>query len=44
MSVSIGELAVRFGCELRGDPSLTVERVATLSSADAHAVDRKSVV
>ena len=38
MSVSIGELAVRFGCELRGDPSLTVERVATLSSADAHAV------
>ena len=38
MSVSIGELAVRFGCELRGDPRLTVERVATLSSADARAV------
>ncbi|MHB1816320.1 MAG: UDP-3-O-(3-hydroxymyristoyl)glucosamine N-acyltransferase, partial [Steroidobacteraceae bacterium] len=38
MSVSIGELAVRFGCELRGDPRLTVERVATLASADARAV------
>lgn len=38
MSVSIGELAVRFGCELRGDPSATVDRVATLSSADARSV------
>ena len=34
MSVSIGELAVRFGCELRGDPDTRVERVATLASAD----------
>ncbi len=30
---SLGELAVRFGLTLRGDPSLTVRRVATLSHA-----------
>lgn len=33
MSVSLGELAVRFGCELRGDPDLRVEHVATLAHA-----------
>jgi UDP-3-O-[3-hydroxymyristoyl] glucosamine N-acyltransferase len=33
MSLSLGELAVRFGCELRGDPSILIERVATLSGA-----------
>ena len=33
MSVSLGELAVRFGCELRGDPDTRVERVATLAGA-----------
>jgi UDP-3-O-[3-hydroxymyristoyl] glucosamine N-acyltransferase len=38
MSVSLGELAVRFGCELRGDPDTRVERVATLANADAHAL------
>lgn len=38
MSVSIGELAVRFGCELAGDPGVTVERVATLADADGHSV------
>ena len=38
MSVSIGELAVRFGCELRGDPGLEVERVASLDQADGRAV------
>ncbi len=38
MSVSIGELAVRFGCELQGDPGVTVERVATLADADAQSV------
>jgi len=27
---SLGELAVRFGCELRGDPSVRVDSVATL--------------
>ena len=34
MPVSLGELAVRFGCELRGDPDRCVERVATLANAD----------
>jgi UDP-3-O-[3-hydroxymyristoyl] glucosamine N-acyltransferase len=34
MSVLLGELAVRFGCELRGDPDARVERVATLANAD----------
>ncbi len=33
MSVSIGELAVRFGCELRGDPDAHVGSVASLSNA-----------
>jgi hypothetical protein len=35
MPVSLGELAVRFGCELRGDPDRRIERVATLAGADA---------
>jgi UDP-3-O-[3-hydroxymyristoyl] glucosamine N-acyltransferase len=30
MSATLGELAVRFGCELRGDPGLRIESVATL--------------
>ena len=33
MSLSLGELAVRFGCELRGDPDARVARVATLANA-----------
>jgi len=33
MSFALGELAVRFGCELRGDPALRVARVATLAHA-----------
>ena len=33
MSFALGELAVRFGCELRGDPNQRVSRVATLSGA-----------
>jgi UDP-3-O-[3-hydroxymyristoyl] glucosamine N-acyltransferase len=32
---SLGELAVRFGLGLRGEPSLSVSRVATLSHADS---------
>jgi UDP-3-O-[3-hydroxymyristoyl] glucosamine N-acyltransferase len=32
---SLGELAVRFGLELRGDPALRVSHVATLSQAEA---------
>jgi UDP-3-O-[3-hydroxymyristoyl] glucosamine N-acyltransferase len=38
MSLSLGELAVRFGCELRGDPDRRVERVATLANADARSL------
>jgi UDP-3-O-[3-hydroxymyristoyl] glucosamine N-acyltransferase len=38
MSVSLGELAVRFGCELRGDPNTRVERVSTLANADGRAL------
>ncbi len=38
MGVSLGRLAVRYGCELRGDPDRVVERVATLASADARSL------
>ena len=38
MSVSLGELAVRFGCELRGDPQTAIERVGTLAGAQAGAL------
>jgi UDP-3-O-[3-hydroxymyristoyl] glucosamine N-acyltransferase len=38
MSVSLGELAVRFGCELRGDPATSIERVTTLANADARSL------
>jgi UDP-3-O-[3-hydroxymyristoyl] glucosamine N-acyltransferase len=38
MSVAIGELAVRFGCALRGDPQLQVDHVAPLGTADDRAV------
>ncbi len=33
MAIALGELAVRFGCELRGDPDLTVDHVAPLSDS-----------
>ena len=33
MPVRLGELAVRFGCELRGDPDAVVDRVASLEAA-----------
>lgn len=33
MSLSLGELASRFGCELDGDRHATVDRVSTLSNA-----------
>lgn len=36
--LSLGELAVRFGCILKGDPDLRVSRVAALESADASSV------
>lgn len=33
MVLTLGELAVQFGCELHGDPQLRVSRVATLAAA-----------
>jgi UDP-3-O-[3-hydroxymyristoyl] glucosamine N-acyltransferase len=38
MSLSLGELAVRFGCELRGDPDARVDSIAPLSAAHAGSV------
>jgi UDP-3-O-[3-hydroxymyristoyl] glucosamine N-acyltransferase len=32
-SLSLGELAVRYGCELHGDPAIRIERVASLGTA-----------
>src|SRR5580692_10547370 len=38
MVVTLGELAVRFGSELRGDPQQEVDSVATLADAHPRAV------
>jgi UDP-3-O-[3-hydroxymyristoyl] glucosamine N-acyltransferase len=38
MTVTLGELAVRFGCELHGDPSVAVDSVGALSQAGPRAV------
>lgn len=38
MGISLGQLAVRHGCELRGDPDQVVDHVATLDGADARAL------
>src|SRR5580658_2915123 len=38
MVVTLGELAVRLGCELRGDPLCEVDSVATLADAHPRAV------
>ncbi len=38
MTVTLGELAVRFGCELRGDPAVTVDTVSALSEAGPRSV------
>jgi UDP-3-O-[3-hydroxymyristoyl] glucosamine N-acyltransferase len=38
MTMTLGELAVRFGCELRGDPAVTVDSVAALSQAGPRAI------
>ena len=38
MAATLRELAARFGCELRGDPDIVVNRVGTLAGAAADAV------
>jgi UDP-3-O-[3-hydroxymyristoyl] glucosamine N-acyltransferase len=37
-TASLGELAVRFGCTLQGDPDVRVTHVATLERADSQAL------
>ena len=44
MSVSLGELAVRFGCELRGDPDVRVDSIAPLSDRACRARSRSSPI
>ena len=36
--MTLGELAVRFGCELRGDPAAVVDSVAALSQAGPRSI------
>lgn len=38
MSLALGELAVRFGCALRGDPDRRVDHIAPLAAADPTAL------
>src|ERR1700730_9763680 len=38
MSVSVGELAVLFGCELRGDPDTPIDGIAALGAAHGRAL------
>ena len=38
MSVSLAELAVRFGCSIEGDPDIRVSHVAPLQKAGADAI------
>lgn len=38
MSMSLGDIAVKYGCELHGDPSQQVTHVATLSGAGGEAI------
>jgi len=38
VTLTLGELAVRFGCSLRGDPNVAVNHVASLESADEAAL------
>jgi UDP-3-O-[3-hydroxymyristoyl] glucosamine N-acyltransferase len=39
MGISLGELAIRFGCELHGgDPEARVDRVGTLANADSRSL------
>ncbi|MBT8442012.1 MAG: UDP-3-O-(3-hydroxymyristoyl)glucosamine N-acyltransferase [Gammaproteobacteria bacterium] len=38
MNLSLGDIAGRFGCELRGDPDVEVSHVATLANANGGSV------
>jgi UDP-3-O-[3-hydroxymyristoyl] glucosamine N-acyltransferase len=36
--ITLGELAVRFGCQLQGDPDVRISRVATIERADSESI------
>lgn len=38
MGLALGDIAIRYGCELHGDPDVTVSRVATLASAGSGSI------
>jgi len=38
MAITLGELAVRFGCTLKGDPAVEVDSVATLENAGPRSI------
>jgi UDP-3-O-[3-hydroxymyristoyl] glucosamine N-acyltransferase len=38
MTLTLGELAIRFGLTLQGDPDVRISRVATIEHADAEAI------
>ena len=38
MSISVGELAEQFGCELIGDPDVVIDRVGSLTNAGSNAL------
>ena len=38
MSLTLGDIAARYGCELHGDPEVSVHHVATLQGADDESV------
>ena len=38
MAITLGELAIRFGCTLKGDPETQISRVATIERADAASI------
>ncbi len=38
MTFTLGELAVRFGCTLQGDPDARISRVATIERADSESI------
>jgi UDP-3-O-[3-hydroxymyristoyl] glucosamine N-acyltransferase len=38
MAITLGELAVRFGCTLKGEPAVEVDSVATLDNAGARSI------
>ena len=38
MAIRLADLAVRYGCELKGDPDVNIDHVATLQAADSGAI------